>query len=71
LIQCALRTIRKLRRDEKAIEGRRGGRAATVHKKSKKVEIKHGKFPINPAKSEDRAKSRKCSFLDDNRPLVV
>jgi hypothetical protein len=53
LIQRALRRIRKVRRDEKPIEGR--GRSATVHKKSRKVEIKHGKFPINQAKSEDGA----------------
>jgi hypothetical protein len=59
LIQRALRRITKLRREEKPIEGRGGGRAATVHKKSRKVEMKHGKFPINPAKSEDRAKIAK------------
>jgi hypothetical protein len=47
--------IRKLRKDEKPIEGRGGGRSATVHKKSRKVETKHGSCPINPAKSEDRA----------------
>jgi hypothetical protein len=41
-------------------EGRGGGgRSVTVHKKSRKVEIKHGKLPINPAKSEDRAKIAK------------
>jgi hypothetical protein len=38
---------------------RGGGMSATVHTKSGKVEIKHGKFPINPAKSEDRAKIAK------------
>jgi hypothetical protein len=58
LIQRAFRRIRKLRRDEKPIEGRGGGKSATVHKKSRKVEIKHGKFSINPAKSDDRAKNR-------------
>jgi hypothetical protein len=41
------------------LRGRGGGRFATVHKKSRKVEIKHGKFPINPAKSDDRAKIAK------------
>jgi hypothetical protein len=30
-------------RDENAIEGRGGGRSSTAHKKSRKVEIKHGK----------------------------
>jgi hypothetical protein len=50
---------------------RGGGRFTIVHKKSRKVEIKYGKLPMTPAKSEDRAKSRKCSFLDDHRLLVV
>jgi hypothetical protein len=59
LIQRALRRIGKVRRDEKPIEGKGGGRSATVHKKSRKVEIKHGKFLINPAKSDDRAKIAK------------
>jgi hypothetical protein len=57
---------------KKPVEGMGGGRFATVHKKSRKVELKHGKFLINPAKKVRREeKSPKCSFLDDNRLLVV
>jgi hypothetical protein len=42
-----------------SLRGRGGGRFAIVHKKSRNVEIKHGKSSINSAKSEDRAKIAK------------
>jgi hypothetical protein len=36
----------------------------------RKVEIKHGKLPINPAKSEDRAKSA-TMFISGQEPVLV
>jgi hypothetical protein len=50
LVLRALRKIRKLRSDEKAMEGRGGGRSATVHKKVEKSGDKARKIAHKPRK---------------------